>query len=59
MLLGHLDGQTLFVPGRLGASEQLEAIGDLHVPVQVLALDALEHEATARARREERVRLER
>jgi hypothetical protein len=58
MVLNHLDGHTLLVPCGLAAGEQFKAMGNLHVPVQVLALDAFEHKAAARARQGEQAHCE-
>jgi hypothetical protein len=52
-----MNNRTLLAPDGLADVEQLEAAGVLRVPVEALALDALERDAAARARRRQRVLL--
>jgi hypothetical protein len=54
LVLRRLNDHALLVPDELAAGEQLEPAGVLRVPV---ALDALERDATTRARRGRRARL--
>jgi hypothetical protein len=52
-----MSNRALLAPDGLADVEQLEPAGVLRVPVEALALDALERDAAARARQRRRVSL--